>query len=433
MTEKRKIEDYYEIGDILGKGGNGIVFKAKQKGTNKEVAIKKLDKTRIKDSFMSENLREITEEEMKPYIDTYLKEVKIMKIAEGFDEENENTIKYLDYFDCEDDFYIVMELCDQNLTTFISKRTQLTEEEIYMILSQLNNTFRIISSKKIAHRDLKLENILVKCENEKYIFKVTDYGESKKLLITNKYSQVGTCNFIAPEILIGNGYNIECDLWSLGIILHALCFKCYSYNGENFVSVINQINTCGVRTIKKSNNPKINDLISKLLIKDPRERMTWKEYFRHPFFIERNFRNYYEIKSKIGGGGFGEVYKAKLKRNNKDRAIKVLDIKKIKAEALNKKLRALNKDDMKPYIEGFYNEIDNMQLMEGQKDNENTVKFYEFFHTQDEFVIVVELCNDNLLHYFSEKENSFNCNEILDLLTQLNNSFKIMVQNKLNN
>ena len=432
MIEKARIEDYYQIGDKIGQGGFGAVYKGKKKGTNKEVAIKFIEKNKIKDSFMQEKLNEIPKEEMKTYIDSFIKEVEIMKIAEGIDEENDNTIKFLEYYDFEDDFVIVMELCDQNLANFIALREDpLSEEEIYMILSQLNNTFRIISSKKIAHRDLKLENILVKYGNNGNTFKVTDYGESKILSKTKKYTQVGTCNFMAPEVLNNGIYNIECDLWSLGIIIHALFFKAYPYRGNSFTAVKNQIKSLGMKALKKSNNPNLNDLISRLLISDPKERMTWKEYFRHPFFKDRNFKNYYELKKKLGGGGFGEVYRAKLKRNNKERAIKIIDITKIRGEVLSTKLRALNEDDMKPYIEGFYNEINIMEILEGHKDNENTVKFYEFFHTQDEFVIVMELCDDNLLHYFSEKTNSFNCKEILDILTQLNNSFKIMVENKL--
>ena len=437
MEERKPYEDKYELLEKLGEGGNSVVFKAIQKSTGKKIAIKKFDKNRIKDYYMSEFFKAISDEEMKPYIDSYLKEIENMKIAEGIDKDNENTIKFLEYYDCDDEFVIVMELCDENLTNFISTKTEkLSDEEVYTILSQLNNTFRIISSKKIAHRDLKLENILVKYENKektKCTFKLTDYGESKKLSVTNKYTQVGTCNFTAPEILNGEGYNIECDLWSLGIIIHCLCFKSYPYKGDNFGAVNNQIKNLGKRAIKKPNNPKIYDLMTRLLINDKKERMTWNQYFKHPFFVDRDLRNYYDIdfKNKIGGGGFGEVYSAKLKRNNKKRAIKIISIKKIRDEALNKKLKKLNEADMQPYIEGFYNEIDNMQLMEGQKDNENTVKFYEFFHTQNEFAIVMELCDDNLLHYFSEKENSFDYNEILDILTQLNNSFKVMVENKL--
>ena len=437
MEERKSYEDKYELKEKLGEGGNSIVFKAVQKSTGKNVAIKKFDKNRIKDYYMSEFFKAISDEEMKPYIDSYLKEIENMKTAEGINKDNENTIKFIEYYDYDDEFVLIMELCDENLAKFISKRAQLSEEEIYMILSQLNNTFRIISSKKIAHRDLKLENILVKYENQektKYTFKLTDYGESKTLSITNKYTQVGTCNFTAPEILSGNEYNIECDLWSLGIIIHVLCFKCYPYKGNNFWAVHNQIKGLGAKSIRKTNNPKIDDLISNLLIYNKKERMTWNQYFKHPFFVDRDFRNYYDfnVKNKIGVGGFGEVYSVKLKRNNKKRAIKVIDINKIKDSILNQLFKSANEDDMKPYIEGFYNEIENMQLMKGHKDNENTVKFYEFFHTQNEFAIVMELCDYNLLFYFSRiKGRTFNCNEILDLLTQLNNSFRIMVENKL--
>jgi serine/threonine protein kinase len=169
MEERKSYEDKYELKEKLGEGGNSVVFQAIQKSTGKKVAIKKFDKNRIKDYFMSEFFKAISDEEMKPYNDSYLKEIENMKTAEGIDKDNENTIKFIEYFDYEDEFVLVMELCEENLAKFISKRAQISEEEIYMILSQLNNTFRIISSKKIAHRDLKLENILVKYENKKKI------------------------------------------------------------------------------------------------------------------------------------------------------------------------------------------------------------------------------------------------------------------------
>ena len=59
MTEQIKIEDYYEIGEKIGQGGNGVVYKAIKKRTNKEVAIKILDKRKIKDSYMTVHLKEI--------------------------------------------------------------------------------------------------------------------------------------------------------------------------------------------------------------------------------------------------------------------------------------------------------------------------------------------------------------------------------------
>ena len=438
MEENRQNTDYlnyYEKIEELGKGGNGVVYKIKERGTDNHMAIKIIDKNKFKEIFKKENFRYPNEEEMKPYIEDCLKEIQNMKIAEGKNEENENTVKFIEYFDTQKEFCMVMELCNKNLLDYIAQK-DLNDEEIYEILSQLNNTFRIMAAKKIAHRDLKLENILIKydnSDNSKFTVKLTDFGESKKLAITNKYTQVGTCQYTAPEILEGKEYNVECDLWSLGIIIHVLVFKKYPYKGETFIAVNKQIKS-GINKIQKlgtDKNPYIDNLISRLLIKNPKERMTWEEYFRNPFFTNRDYKKYYNVGKRIGGGGFGEVFEAKLKRNNKDRAIKIMDKIKIREEIFKKKIRKATEEDMKPYIDGFYNEITVMEMLESEKDNDNTVKFYEFFDTDNEFVIVMELCDENLLDFLAKKERPFNCREIYDLLSQLNNSFKIMVKNKL--
>jgi len=67
---------------------------------------------------------------------------------------------------------------------------------------------------------------------------------------------------------------------------------------------------------------------------------------------------------------------------------------------------------MEPYINCFLNEIKNMKLAEGEnKDNENTVKFFEYFDNDKEFVIIMELCDDNLLNYISKKKGKFSLEE----------------------
>ena len=99
---------------------------------------------------------------------------------------NNNSIKYYENYNTDNDFVIVMELCDSNLQSVLNKRkTGFNSEEIYDILTQLNNTFKIMSDNKIIHRDIKLENILVtnaNGEKSKYIIKLTDYGVSKQLI-----------------------------------------------------------------------------------------------------------------------------------------------------------------------------------------------------------------------------------------------------------
>ena len=111
----------------------------------------------------------MTKKEMKQYIDISKNEIKLMKIIAGKDKENINTVKYYEYFNTKNEFTIVMELCDNNITQLFEntkKDEWLNIDVIYNILNQLNNSFKIMNENKICHRDLKLENILIKYKNK---------------------------------------------------------------------------------------------------------------------------------------------------------------------------------------------------------------------------------------------------------------------------
>ena len=132
--------------------------------------------------------------------------------------DNLNSIKFYEYYDTEKEYAIVMELCGNNLQNILNKKKEaFNVDEIYDIMSQLNNTFKIMSESNIVHRDLKLENILVKYidkEKSKFIVKLTDYEVSRKLLSISKKcnTYAGTVLTMAPEILAGEEYDNKCDL-----------------------------------------------------------------------------------------------------------------------------------------------------------------------------------------------------------------------------
>ena len=288
---------YYEIyKETLGEGWVGIVYKVKNKMTNEKRAIKIININKIRNDFKKLNLRDANDTDIKPFIDDFIKETENMKILEGENEENKNTVKYYESFKTEKEFSIVMELCDDNLMDFlIKKKSAFNSMEIYDILNQLNNTFKLMVEKKLVHRDLKLENILVKYENKektKFILKLTDYEVTKKFnTFTEKFSdRVGTLKYMAPEILKGNQYGRECDLWSLGVIIYTLFFKEFPFDGETDNILIEQINlNDDNQNIKKTGNKNLDDLIRRLLVIDPLKRMTWKQYFNHPFFKNQKY------------------------------------------------------------------------------------------------------------------------------------------------
>ena len=165
-------------------------------------------------------------------------------------------------------------------------------DEIYDLLSQLNNTFKIMHESKIAHRDLKLENILIKYENKektKFIYKLSDYGISRKFLqLFKSFSTiVGTLNYMAPEILSKEKYGYECDMWSLGIIIYFLHYGNYPYSAVTASGILNQIKIQKQDILKKSGDPDFDKLIRQLLIPERKGRITWKDYFNHPFLNKR--------------------------------------------------------------------------------------------------------------------------------------------------
>ena len=81
-----------------------------------------------------------------------------------------------------------------------------------------------------------------------------------------------------------NYYNYKCDLWSIGIIIYQLYFGTFPYTGQTEIAIIRQIELLGKKKLKETDNKELNDLIKNLLEKDPSKRLTWDEYFNHPFF-----------------------------------------------------------------------------------------------------------------------------------------------------
>ena len=260
------------------------VYKAEYE--NQLIALKKIKKDKIKEDIL-ENLcvDEITEEDFKEEIIKFHREISNMQKCHC-----ENSVEIYAYFDTEEAFIIAMELCDNTLFKELAKtKNGFSSKKIKEILLQLNNVFRKMNDNNIVHRDIKLNNILVKYLNEeKTKFKVllSDYGVSNQLSsMTKKYrTHAGTQIIMAPEILSGKEYNNKCDLWSLGVNIFQLYTKKPPYSGAYDNVILNQINKLGQSVLNAIKDEKLKDLLSKLLVKEPENRISWEEYFEHDFF-----------------------------------------------------------------------------------------------------------------------------------------------------
>ena len=270
----KKMEDIWKKYDKIEKIGSSLyadVYKGKNKLTSEYVAIKEINKMRIK-----------TNKEI-------LNEIKIMKQL-----KSENSVLLIETIETSECYYIISEYCYMSLEEYMNKRNNcLSIEEIKELLLDLNKGLKEMNNKNVIHRDLKPSNILLsfnKLRIDKICFKISDFGISKLLDENNTLSSNVTPVTMAPEVLKKEIITSKSDIWSLGIIIYYLYFKEYPYNGREY-NIIKQIEEN--KKLKSTNNQELDDLINKMLNPNINERISWNDYFQHSFFNSNQLNLFY--------------------------------------------------------------------------------------------------------------------------------------------
>jgi len=261
----------------IGSGSFGDVFSGHLKSTGEKIAVKRVKK-------------KIIMQYGEYLINAFYKEINSMKLCAC-----ENSVKLIQNLETENNFNIVMELCDTDLLCHLNKSSiPFSTDEVRDTFLQLNNVFRIMHKNNIIHRDLKLGNILIKYtdkSHKKFIPKLSDYGFSKDLN-SNNYTatHLGTPATMAPEIMMNLPYNEKSDIWSIGAMMYQLHFKEIPYPGFSEQQILRKIQSNTPR--KQPSDPQLRDLLNKIFVLDPQKRISWDDYFNHPFFkVEKDKNN----------------------------------------------------------------------------------------------------------------------------------------------
>ena len=172
-------------------------------------------------------------------------------------------------------------------------------------MNQLNNAFKVLEANNIIHRDIKLENILVKyldySNKSEMLIKLGDFGLSRQFFGYIDTSFCGSPETMAPEILNELPYNNKVDLYSIGMVMYELYYKKFPKFNKNYIP--NEL----------PDDENFRDILEKLLKKNPDERLSWKEYFIHPFFLDMKHINVIVMGRK--GIGKTTLIKAILKED----------------------------------------------------------------------------------------------------------------------
>ena len=283
--EKDDYKNYFIVGENIYKGIFSTIFKGIDKTTNESRAIKIIDLNLIKDEILKKRNSSDIDKILKSYIDILIMKFENLKECS---KNNINSVKYYEYFINENEFIIIMELCDDNVLNILNKNQKgFNSKELNKILRQLNSVFRSTSKKNIILKGLELENILIKYTDNSctdYILKLSNYGTPS--IKDKKYDEI-LSKFFPEQYEEQKKYESnKYDLWNIGIIIYRLFFI-EKPNKEN--------NEYEIKKIKKTGDKYLDDLIKNLLTNNDAKRLDWEQYFLHPFFT----KDYIEITYKI--------------------------------------------------------------------------------------------------------------------------------------
>ena len=288
----------YIIKKTLGKGTFAKVKLAIQLPKKKKVAIKIIEKRKLQEE------------------DDIIRLEREFEMLTKFN--NPNVISVTEIFESDNAYFTVMEFCEGGeLFNYIVENKVLSEEKAAFFYYQLINGLEYIHSLGIVHRDLKPENLLLTSE---HILKIIDFGLSNYYTKNNKQLLETPCGspcYASPEMLSGEGYDgFKIDIWATGIILFAMLCGYLPFDHKDNNKLFKKILECKINYPKNLSSDS-KDLIKKILVPNPRRRISIPEIKEHPFYLkgkeifENNF-SILQISRIINIFGMRTIIKAKI-------------------------------------------------------------------------------------------------------------------------
>ncbi|KAK3024457.1 hypothetical protein RJ639_042989 [Escallonia herrerae] len=281
---EKDFDKKYTIGKLLGHGQFGYTYVATDKVNGDRVAVKKIEKNKLCTGIVEDELAKTVDTEIScrvPWqmilpiaVEDVKREVKILQALSG----HENVVQFFHAFEDGSYVYIVME-----------KDSRYSEKDAAIIVRQMLKVAAECHLHGMVHRDMKPENFLFKSPKDDSPLKATDFGLSDFIRPGKKFQDiVGSAYYVAPEVLKRKS-GPESDVWSIGVITYILLCGRRPFWDKTEDGIFKEVlrNKPDFRRKPWPNiSSSAKDFVKKLLVKDPRARLTAAQALSHPWVRE---------------------------------------------------------------------------------------------------------------------------------------------------
>jgi len=254
----------FRLGKTIGVGSFGKVKIAEHVITGHKVAVKILNRKKIKSLRMDLKIR---------------REITNMKLF-----RHPHIVRLYDVIETPTDIFMILEYVPGGeLFDYIVSHGKLSEDDARRFFQQIISGVEYCHNHMVVHRDLKPENLLIDVKNQSV--KIADFGLSTMMHDGDFLkTSCGSPNYAAPEVISGKLYaGPEVDVWSCGVILYTLLCARLPFDDEYIPTLFKKIRA-GVFEMPQHVTASCKDLINAMLVVDPLRRITIQEIRQHPWF-----------------------------------------------------------------------------------------------------------------------------------------------------
>jgi len=247
----RKMSKYignYEVFSELGRGGMGVVYKAREESLNRFVAIKMLGNQLVDNESI---------------VLRFMREARAVA-----DLNHPNVVQVFRVDRHEDQPYFVMEYVEgESLKQLIRRENKLQPMRALQILKEVGNGLAAAHDKGVIHRDIKPENIML----TKYGgIKVVDFGiariEEPGTRLTSTGMGLGTPSYISPEVCLSQDVDQRSDIFSMGVVLFEMLTGDIPFKSDSPFELMTKVVEAKIPNIKEL-NPNVDDGLKQILAK----------------------------------------------------------------------------------------------------------------------------------------------------------------------